>query len=539
MTRSHRQWRWGLCLIAVMLGAITAVAPARAAMPFHQPSLKTHVPQQVEEARVRRKFRRAYRKRIHRPRDVGRDEVRDKRDRVRDKIDTIKKKPAVIARRKIERPSGICIGGRVLKRRCQCGRGETRRVVGKSIFACQPNQVAARFAPDGVAPKRVPIRLEAQPLKRRLATLTRRDRLRGRGRPGERFAAKEVVIALSLREAARLEERIALSYRVQVLQRTDLPLLDRRVLRLRIADGRSIDDVLAEMRGDTGIATPQPNNYYRRQAAGQGASGLQYAFDQLEIPAAHRVATGRGLIVAVIDSGIDRSHPDLDKSIRKMFDATGDKRALDDPHGTSVAGIIAAHGQINGVAPESQLLDVRVFGSDDVATTMTLLKGLQWAADNRARIVNLSLAGPRDELLEQAIEALLAKGIVVVAAAGNEGAAAPSAYPAAFEGVIAVTATDATDGLYAEANQGSYIAVAAPGVDVIAPALNQAYLMNSGTSFAAAHVSGVIALMLQHDPGLSVRQIRELLQAKAKDLGPPGIDAQFGAGRVNALAVLQ
>ncbi len=139
----------------------------------------------------------------------------------------------------------------------------------------------------------------------------------------------------------------------------------------------------------------------------------------------------------------------------------------------------------------------------------------------------------------EAIAAMIAKDIVIVAAAGNAGAAAPHAYPAAFADVIAVTATDSGDALYASANHGSYIAVAAPGVDVIAPALYEAYQMNSGTSFAAAHVSGVIALMLEHDPKLSNRKIRDALQSGAKDLGPPGTDDQFGAGRVNALAVLQ
>ena len=188
--------------------------------------------------------------------------------------------------------------------------------------------------------------------------------------------------------------------------------------------------------------------------------------------------------------------------------------------------------------------DVRVFepetaGTGSIATTMALLRGLQWSADKHARVVNLSLAGARDGLLGDAIAAMIAKEIVIVAAAGNSGATAPSAYPAAFENVIAVTATDSDDALYTAANHGSYIAVAAPGVDVLAPALYEAYQMNSGTSFAAAHVSGVIALLLQRDPKLPVQKIRETLQSGAKDLGPPGMDDQFGAGRVNALAVLQ
>ena len=105
--------------------------------------------------------------------------------------------------------------------------------------------------------------------------------------------------------------------------------------------------------------------------------------------------------------------------------------------------------------------------------------------------------------------------------------------------VIAVTATDSIDALYADANQGNYIALAAPGVDVLAPALHEAYQMATGTSFAAAHVSGVIALMLESDPRMPVQKIRDVLQSGALDLGPRGRDEQFGAGRVNALAVLR
>ncbi len=300
------------------------------------------------------------------------------------------------------------------------------------------------------------------------------------------------------------------------------------------------------MRNDGRISLSQPNYYYRRQAAGQGAtaSSIQYALEKLGIAAAHSVATGRGSRIAVVDTGIDQSHPDLKASVAKAFDAAGDGQQLADPHGTGIAGIIAAHGAIAGVAPAANLLDVRVFttdksGTGSIATTMALLRGLQWSADNKSRIVNLSLAGPRDEVIGEILAAMIAKEIVIIAAAGNAGATAPNAYPAAFENVIAVTATDSIDALYAEANHGSYIALAAPGVDVITPALHEAYLMNSGTSFAAAHVSGVIALMLEHDPGLSVQKIRAVLQSGAIDLGPHGIDDQFGAGRVNALAVLQ
>jgi subtilisin family serine protease len=342
------------------------------------------------------------------------------------------------------------------------------------------------------------------------------------------------------------EAAIAAAFNWEILQRTDVALLDRRIIRCRINSGRPVDAVIADARNDGRILELQPNYIYRRQATlpGATATSIQYALDKLGIAVAHAKATGRGSRIAVVDTGIDQTHPDLSASVAGSYDATDSGQQLSDPHGTGIAGIIAAHGAIAGVAPGASLLDVRVFtndpnGNGSVATTMDLLKGLQWSVENQAHIVNLSLAGPRDEMLGATLAAMIARNIVVVAAAGNGGITAPDAYPAAFQDVIAVTATDSADALYVSANHGKYIALAAPGVDVIAPALFEAYLMNSGTSFAAAHVSGVIALMLERDPAMPVHKIRATLQSGAVDLGPPGTDDQFGAGRVNALAVLQ
>jgi TolA-binding protein len=352
--------------------------------------------------------------------------------------------------------------------------------------------------------------------------------------------AKEVVLSLPLDNAARIESEIAHSYRLTIVERNDLALIGQRIVRCRFADGRSLAAVLAAMREDRRIVSAQPNYIHQSQ----GVTENQYALEKLGIHAAHAMATGAGVIIAVIDTGIDVSHPALASAVIGSFDATGENPPLADPHGTAIAGIIAAHGGIEGVAPQAKLLDVRVFapapdGEGPAATTMSLLRALQWSADNGARIVNLSLTGGRDELVGRAVEAMLAQQIIIVAAAGNNGADAPEAYPAAFAGVIAVTATDAGDALYDAANHGAYITIAAPGVDVIAPAFNAAYAIHTGTSFAAAHVSGVIALMLERQPTLTAPQIRAALQAKAKDLGPPGTDDQFGAGRVSALAVLQ
>jgi subtilisin family serine protease len=130
------------------------------------------------------------------------------------------------------------------------------------------------------------------------------------------------------------------------------------------------------------------------------------------------------------------------------------------------------------------------------------------------------------------------KGMVLIAAAGNAGPSSPPLYPAADPNVIAVTATNADDALFTGANRGNYIAVAAPGVDIFAPAPDRAYQFTTGTSVAAAEVSGVAALLIERNPSLTPAEVGKILMDTAKDLGPKGRDRDFGAGLVNALKAL-
>jgi subtilisin family serine protease len=172
-------------------------------------------------------------------------------------------------------------------------------------------------------------------------------------------------------------------------------------------------------------------------------------------------------------------------------------------------------------------------------TTDLLLAAIEWAVGNGAKVLNMSFVGPRDKALEALLAAAGRKGIVMVAAAGNAGPKAPPAYPAAYPGVIAVTAVDAADRRYPHANRGRYIAVAAPGVDVLAPVEGGQHELLSGTSFATAYVSGIAALLLERQPSLDAAAVARLIAAGADDLGPIGRDDDFGAGRINALAALK
>jgi len=266
----------------------------------------------------------------------------------------------------------------------------------------------------------------------------------------------------------------------------------------------------------------------------------QYAIAKLRLPQAHTLAHGANVVVAVIGSGIDVKHPELANAIADSFDALGSKEGPH-VHGTGIAGAIVSHARLMGSAPAARILAIRAFGAAPngaESTSFVVLKGLDYAAAHGAQIVNMSFAGPKDALIERGIAAAAAKGIVMVAASGNAGPKSPPLYPAANAKVIAVSATDAQDRLFAASNRGSHIALSAPGVDIFLPAPDGKYQMTSGTSFSAAYISGVAALMLERNPALKPDEVRAILMKTARDLGAPGRDDLFGAGEADAYAAV-
>jgi hypothetical protein len=363
------------------------------------------------------------------------------------------------------------------------------------------------------------------------------------------FVPDEVLVTVATAALPQVEADLAQAFGILIVERTPLPLIDARLVRLRIPDGRAVPAVVALIAVDPRVIAAQPNYLYARSqqprpeaASGLAPAGLQYALAKLGAADLHRVTTGRGARVAVIDSGVDASHPDLAAARIAHFDATGAATATLDGHGTEVAGLIAAQGTVQGLAPGVELFSARVFRTSPwgvTATTETVLRGVTWSAEQGARVLNMSFAGPRDALVERHMRAVLDRGLIPIAAAGNNGARAAPAYPAAYPDVIAVTALDAEDRLYDRANQGNYIMISAPGVDVIVPTAGRSHKFESGTSFAAAHVTGVVALMLEIDAGLTPAQIRDVLMQTADDLGAVGRDPVFGAGRLNPPAALR
>jgi Subtilase family len=349
----------------------------------------------------------------------------------------------------------------------------------------------------------------------------------------------EIDGSLSVAQIGELARRHGLAR----LESQYFPLLNASIGLFRITDGRSVQVVSRELASDTSFRLVQRDFRYvlqEQKAALSEGDPAQYALAKLRLPQAHTLAHGANVTIAVIDSGIDVKHPELAGTIADSFDALGSKEGPH-AHGTGIAGAIVAHARLMGSAPAARILAIRAFGvtpNGAESSSFVVLKGLDYAVTHGAQIVNMSFAGPKDGLIERGIAAAAAKGIVMVAAAGNAGPKSPPLYPAANGNVIAVSATDAQDKLFAASNRGSHIAVSAPGVDIFLPAPDEKYQMTSGTSFAAAYVSGLAALMLERNPALKPDDLREILVKTARDLGAPGRDDLFGAGEADAYAAV-
>lgn len=385
-----------------------------------------------------------------------------------------------------------------------------------------------------------------------------------------RFVPNEVVLEFAGNFPPQAMTDLARRHRLARLDSVNLPSVNATYFRARIVDGRPVRAVLAALRNEATLRAGQPNYLFMisqelptdtpaaftpppaampsltpvAAAAGAlpalGGDPAQYALAKLRLQEAHTLTKGNNVLVAVIDSGIDASHPELRGVIAGTFDALG-KTEKPHMHGTAIAGTIAARSRLMGVAPAARILAIRAFGEAGAsaqATTFAIIKSIDHAMTQRARVINMSFNGPQDPGMSRALATARARGLVLVAATGNLGELSPPQYPAADPNVIAVSATDAEDNLFKASNRGSHVAVAAPGVDILVPIPNANYDLTSGTSLAAAHVSGIVALILERKPGLDPDSVRRVLLVSARDIGDPGKDDLFGAGLADAYQAL-
>jgi subtilisin family serine protease len=324
----------------------------------------------------------------------------------------------------------------------------------------------------------------------------------------------------------------------------------KMVLRMHINSGHSVADVIRALEHFQIIAVAQPNYGYQAQpdaqqpdraAQTEANAAIQYALAKLDLSAIHQIANGTGIKIAVIDSQIDVKNPELAGNIAGEFDATGATEPPD-VHGTEMAGVIAAHDRLTGVAPGAQIYAIHAFsrsGDTFGSSTFNIVNALDWATGQGVRVINMSFTGPRDPSIDRALRIAHDKGIVLVAAAGNAGPDSPPLYPGADPDVIAVTATDSNDMVFSGANRGNYISVAAPGVDIAVPAPEATYQLTTGTSVAAAEVSGVVALLLQRNPALTPDEVRTILTSTAKHPGTEEHNDTYGWGLIDLAKAIQ
>ncbi|MFZ4155928.1 type VII secretion-associated serine protease mycosin [Streptomyces pseudogriseolus] len=290
----------------------------------------------------------------------------------------------------------------------------------------------------------------------------------------------------------------------------------------------------------------------------------QWALDALHTDRIWPTTRGAGVTVAVLDTGVEADHPDLDGNVLEGKDLVGfGAREGDEAwarHGTAMAGIIAGHGHgpgdgdgVLGVAPEAKILPVRVILEDkDPARAKArstrgnaLAEGIRWAADHGADVINLSLgddsASAHPEPGEdEAIQYALRKGVVVVASAGNGGEKGDRiSYPAAYPGVIAATAVDRYGTRAPFSTRRWYATVSAPGVDVIIADPDHKYYEGWGTSAASAFVSGAVALLKAAHPDLTPAQIKRLLEDTARNAPASGRDDSRGYGFIDPAAAIE
>ena len=262
--------------------------------------------------------------------------------------------------------------------------------------------------------------------------------------------------------------------------------------------------------------------------------------------------TGKGVNVAILDTGVDYDHPDLAGNIAGGINYAGwwwkdgstNKAYWDDKygHGSYCAGIVAALNNnigVVGVAPGASLWAVKVLGDDGNGYISDIIQGLEWCVDSGIDIASMSFgAAEYSESLANACNAAYNAGVLLVAAAGNE-KGGPVIYPAAYKSVIAVSATNINDVIANFSSTGPEVELAAPGVNIKSTYRNGGYAIGSGTSMACPHVAGAAALAWAADPSLTTEQLRIKLQQTAEDLGAAGPDNLYGYGLVNAAAAAQ
>jgi thermitase len=297
--------------------------------------------------------------------------------------------------------------------------------------------------------------------------------------------------------------------------------------------------LLAALKRNPNVEYVEPNYIYKADfTPNDPGRTQQYAWDRIQAYQAWDTTQGNSsAVIAVVDTGIQRSHPDLDAKIVAGYDYVQNDTAPDDGngHGTHVAGTSAAETNNSaggaGTCPNCRLMPVRVLDSSGSGTLVNVANGINFAANNGAKVINLSLGGSGSATLQSAVDNAWSKGVFLACAAGNSNTSSTaSAYPGAYPNCFAVASTTNTDARSSFSNYGSWVEAAAPGSNIYSTWLNSGYNTISGTSMATPHVAGLAGLLSSQ--GLTNAQIRDRICNTADKIS--GTSTYWTCGRINA-----
>lgn len=354
--------------------------------------------------------------------------------------------------------------------------------------------------------------------------------------PLERARDEIVVVDLSADDLGLLITR---GY--SVIQTQDNARVATVSHRLRIPEGTALEAARDEVRALPSGQTADFNHYYRTDQAndsrciGPHCAGFDLVgFDPGGLPS----GCGAGARIGLIDTGINPDHETFAGGQLTVLSIAPEGLAASDvQNGTAVAAILIgrADGRSPGLVPNASVTAIDAFhkvGGDQRSDVFSLIDAMDRLAMAGVDVVNMSLSGPDNSVLERTVGQLTDQGIVVVAVAGNEGPRADPVFPGAYAPVLTVTAVDRDGRVYRRAGQGPHVDLAAPGVDVWTAASVRGARGKSGTSFAAPFVTAAAAILMAENDTMTVAEVTDILLASARDLGDSGPDAVFGAGLV-------
>jgi subtilisin family serine protease len=322
----------------------------------------------------------------------------------------------------------------------------------------------------------------------------------------------------------RIAEGLADRYELSIIDDWPMPALGVDCFVMKARGQAPIERVVEQLSLDPWVESAQSMNLFHVLAYNDPLYPLQPSARLWHLEELHKITTGRNVRVAELDTGVEVDHPDLNGRIALARNFVDGRAEVAELHGTEVAGIIVARANngvgVVGIAPEARLIALRAcwetaIGADAaICSSFTLAKALQFALNENVQVINLSLGGPRDRLLGRMLDTALSRGITVVAAADPE--IGDGGFPASHVGVLAIAGDDRHD-------VGGQM-LRGPGRDIPTTVVNGKWSFVTGSSFAAAHVTGLVALLRELAPDLNPRQIRELLAPAPQEMSGPVLD---------------